>query len=58
MELSAEELERANHDCRDHWEVQDDSFNHEYGTQTVVYKLCPVCGLTVDYDHYDDDDYF
>ena len=46
-----------NHPCYmgggeyDHiYKLQDDSFDHEYGTEQVYYFRCEVCGAEEDYD--------
>ncbi len=42
------------------WEFQDDSFDHEYGTQQVFYWQCAGCGRQRDVEPGDfdnDDDY-
>lgn len=57
MELGAEELLRANHDCYEHLEFVDDSFDHEYGTEVIRYNLCTVCGLMSEPSDYDFDEY-
>lgn len=53
------------HPCRtedggfDHeWEFQDDSFDHEFGTERVHYWLCVHCGETKNMEpgDYDCDD--
>jgi len=41
------------------FEFQDDSFDHEYGTERVHYFYCPECGATrgmepADYDPFID----
>jgi hypothetical protein len=43
------------------WKFQDDSFDHEFGTERVWYWQCERCGVTREMepgDYYDDfDDY-
>lgn len=41
------------------WKVQDDSFDHEFGTEQIHYWLCIKCGMTkaVTYEDYQDDEY-
>lgn len=29
--------------CDHIWETVDDSFDHEYGTEVVVYERCSIC---------------
>lgn len=43
------------------WEFQDDSFDHEFGTERVHYWLCPTCECTRSMepgDFADDDHYY
>lgn len=35
-------------DCDHDWELQDDSFDHEYGTELVHYWRCIKCEATKD----------
>jgi hypothetical protein len=39
------------------WELVDDSYDHEYGTEKIVFERCSACGLTRDYIQptFDDD---
>lgn len=32
------------------WEVQDDSFVHEFGTEVIVYEMCVNCQATRSYE--------
>lgn len=32
--------------CDHEWVYQDDSFDHEYGTEVIRYWLCEKCGET------------
>lgn len=33
--------------CDDHsWELQDDSFDHEFGTERIIYWQCTDCGAS------------
>jgi hypothetical protein len=44
--------------CDHEWEFQDDSFDHEFGTEVVHYWLCTKCEATREMesgDYYDDD---
>lgn len=34
--------------CDHEWEFQDDSFDHEFGTEVIHYWECPKCGATTD----------
>jgi hypothetical protein len=50
----------ATKDCDHDWEFCDDSFDHEFGTETVHYFTCTICGQTRDVgpsDYVDDDDF-
>lgn len=42
------------------WEFQDESFDHEFGTQQVHYWMCACCGLIRDVEpgDFDDDDHY
>jgi hypothetical protein len=33
-------------DCDHDWHFQDDSFDHEFGTEVIHYWLCEKCGVT------------
>lgn len=40
--------ETETHDCAidGHvWEYFDDSFDHEFGTEIDVYRMCEICGI-------------
>lgn len=44
--------------CCDHdWQVVDDSFDHEYGTEKIVFERCLKCDAERDYERptFDDD---
>lgn len=32
--------------CEHNWVFVDDSFSHEYGTETIVYWYCEKCSST------------
>lgn len=34
-------------DCQHEWEVQDESFDHEFGTEVAVFAECQKCGAEV-----------
>ncbi len=34
-------------------EIVDDSFDHAFGTETIQYLACSVCGYVSDVDPYD-----
>jgi hypothetical protein len=36
--------------CEHTWEVIDDTFSHEFGTEVVVFECCELCGETRDFD--------
>jgi hypothetical protein len=38
------------------WEVVDDSFDHEFGTEKMVYERCELCGATRDLPQTFEDD--
>ncbi len=31
-------------ECEHEWEVIDDSFDHEYGCEVIVFERCEFCG--------------
>jgi hypothetical protein len=43
--------------CDHEWEVIDQSFDHEYGREVIVFRQCLTCGEEADYDppRFDDD---
>lgn len=43
--------------CDHEWEVIDESFDHEYGTEIIVFERCSVCSAERDYNPptFDDD---
>lgn len=43
-----ETLMETETECDHDWELQDDSFDHEFGTEKVVYWLCLCCDKTKD----------
>ena len=44
-------------ECDHEWEVIDYSFDHEYGTEKIVFERCLLCDEERDYEHrYFDDD--
>jgi len=32
--------------CEHDWSMQDESFDHEFGTEVVHYFECELCGVT------------
>jgi hypothetical protein len=36
--------------CDHEWEVIDDSFSHEYGTEIIVFEQCAKCEQTRDHE--------
>ncbi len=40
--------------CDHEWQVQDDSFDHEFGTEKVIYERCVKCDETRPHEPYDD----
>ena len=43
-------------DCPGHdWEYEDYSFDHEFGTEVIRYRICQKCGLMQDESEYDDE---
>ena len=38
------------------WKLQDDSFDHEYGTQQIFYFICTECGAERGLDESDYED--
>lgn len=45
-------FEWAPYICEHDWEKQDDSFDHEFGTEVIVYERCTHCGATQDHEPY------
>jgi hypothetical protein len=43
----------GNGDWEHDWEEMDDSFDHEYGTEIILYDMCNVCGLQREAEHID-----
>lgn len=39
--------------CDHEFEVVDDSFDHEYGTEQIFYQRCSKCGKTREHDRSD-----
>lgn len=39
--------------CDHEWEPVDDSFDHEYGTERIVFERCELCGATREHEPYD-----
>lgn len=35
-----------NEECEHDWQFQDDSFDHEFGIEIIVYDECMTCGAT------------
>ena len=44
-------------ECDHDWQVVDESFDHEYGREKVVFVRCQKCDLERDYEpqYFDDD---
>lgn len=44
-------------ECDHEWDVIDDSFDHEYGCEIIVFQRCALCDATRDYEAptFDDD---
>ena len=34
--------------CEHEWEFEDDSFDHEFGTEVIQYYVCIHCGEVAD----------
>ena len=41
---AADEIDEP--ECDHDWQVQDESFDHEYGTETVLFLACRNCDET------------
>lgn len=37
-------------DCDHEWEIIDQSYDHEYGCETIIFQKCIICGEERDYD--------
>lgn len=57
-DLASAQMEMADKSHIDHdWKIQDDSFDHEFGTEQVHYWQCERCGATREMeaaDYHDD----
>lgn len=44
-------------ECDHEWEVIDDSFDHEYGCEVIVFERCQLCSAERDHEPmtFDDD---
>ena len=44
-------------ECDHDWEVIDDSFDHEFGCERIVFQRCSICDEEREYDppRFDDD---
>lgn len=44
-------------ECDHDWEVVDESFDHEYGCERIVFERCRLCDAVQEYDPptFDDD---
>jgi hypothetical protein len=40
----------SSNDCDHEWELVDDSFDHEYGCERIVYYVCTKCDAQKDVD--------
>ena len=38
-------------ECDHDWVTVDDSFDHEFGTEVVIYQRCTICNKEQDYEH-------
>lgn len=50
-------LAEMTEECDHEWETVDDSFDHEYGCEQIVFQRCAVCDEEREYDEprFDDD---
>ena len=56
-DLASAQMEMADKSHIDHdWKFQDDSFDHEFGTESVHYWLCERCGAMREIEAADCDD--
>ena len=39
--------------CDHVWHTVDDSFDHEFGTEVIVYDECELCGKTRPHERYE-----
>lgn len=37
--------------CDHDWELIDESYDHEYGTETIIYYRCLLCNAEKDYEY-------
>ena len=54
-DLSAADLD-TKQECDHEWVIQDDSFDHEYGTEVIRYFVCKHCDAVRDIESGDYDD--
>lgn len=40
-------------ECDHDWKVVDDSFDHEYGTERIVFERCELCGAQREHEPYE-----
>jgi hypothetical protein len=52
-QMQQRELRQAT--CDHEWETVDESFDHEFGTEIVVYDMCKVCEAVTPYEGMDYD---
>lgn len=41
--------------CPHNWETKDDSFDHEFGTEMIVYQECSWCGAQKEFSDVGED---
>lgn len=57
IDMESANAEVADPSQIDHdWKLQDDSFDHEFGTQVVRYMQCSRCDATKEEEPYEFDD--
>lgn len=41
----------SDEECDHDWETVDDSFDHEFGTETILYRKCSKCDKESEFDY-------
>lgn len=56
-DLAGQTVDLTDWECDHEWEVVDDSFDHEYGTEKIVFERCVLCDAEQEHEckSFDDD---
>ncbi len=52
-ELRGQTVALLDVECDHDWKVVDDSFDHEYGTERIVFERCELCGAEREHEPYE-----